>query len=232
MTIKEKKEKAEAIKWWHRMDLGDGVITSGPDPAEEKGKIWELTPEMFEGKTVLDIGAWDGYFSFLAEGYGAKEVTALDIGTKPGFELAHEIYKSKVKYVTMDIMKASPENLGIFDVVLYPGVLYHMKFPYLCLHKVAELVKEGGTLFVETHTSQIPNQWPVMMFYPNKELANDATNWWGPNHRCVVEMLKTLEFKITKAWCAGGDRYVYHAIRESTEIKSCPANPADRHKEI
>ena len=64
MTVEEKRSGAEAIKWWHKMDLGDGVITNGPDPTEDKAKMWELTEDIFKGKTVLDIGAWDGYFSF------------------------------------------------------------------------------------------------------------------------------------------------------------------------
>ena len=155
MTVDEKREGSEAIKWWHKMDLGDGVITDGPDPAEQKGEAWQLNENLFKDKTVLDIGAWDGYFSFLAERLGAKEVTALDISTKKGFEFAHKVYNSKVKYIIQDIMTVTPEELGVFDVVLYPGVLYHMKFPYLSLHKVADLVKEGGTLFVETHTCMI-----------------------------------------------------------------------------
>jgi tRNA (mo5U34)-methyltransferase len=233
MTVDEKREQAEAIKWWHRMDLGDGVITNGPDPAEEKGKVWKLDEKLFKGKTVLDIGTWDGYFSFLAERLGAKEVTALDIGTKKGFDFAHKVYNSKVKFVIQNIMTSTPEELGTFDVVLYPGVLYHMKFPYLSLHKVAGLVKEGGKLFVETHTCMVPDNLSVMMFYPNRELANDPTNWWGPNNRCVKEMLETLNFKIDLHGNTGGDRFAYHATKMKVdEPKSCPANPMGIHKKL
>ena len=217
MTPEEKRRGAEAIKWWHKMDLGDEIVTNGPDPAEEKAQMWELTENVFEGKTVLDIGAWDGYFSFLAERSGAKEVTALDIGKKEGFEFAHKVYDSKVNYVIKDIMEATPENVGVFDLVLYPGVLYHMKYPYLSLHKVINLVKGGGSLFVETHISQRSNHdsmgrpTPVMEFYPNRELNNDPTNWWGPNNTCVIQMLQSLNFSIDKVVPSNGSRMAYHA---------------------
>ena len=221
MTVDQKKELINSHKkWWHDIDFGDGVSSGGPDPTWMKCKMWELNGEMFIGKTVLDIGAWDGYFSFYAERKGAKEVTALDIDEKRGFLIAKEILRSKVNYVIKDIMESNPEELGTFDTVLYPGVLYHMKFPYLSLHKVADLVKEGGTLFVETHISMFPdhdrndNPMPVMMFYPNKELNNDPTNWWGPNNTCVIQMLQSLGFRVDKVVPSNGDRMAYHAIKK------------------
>jgi tRNA (mo5U34)-methyltransferase len=222
MTVEEKKELVESwTKWWHKIDFGDGVVSNGPDYSAEKAELWQLDEELLKGKTVLDIGAWDGYFSFLAERLEAKKVTALDVDVKKGFMIARKILESNVEYVTKDIMDTTPENIGTFDVVLYPGVLYHMKFPYLSLHKVADLVKDGGRLFVETHTCQLPDHdnvgrpMPVMKFYPNKELNKDPTNWWGPNNTCVIQMLQTLGFRVEKVIQAGGDRMAYHATKVS-----------------
>ena len=219
MTIEEKKELVESwTKWWHKIDFGDGVASNGPDYSAEKAELWQLDEELLKGKTVLDIGAWDGYFSFLAERLGA-EVTALDVDVKKGFMIARKIFDSNVEYVIKDIINTTPENTGTFDVVLYPGVLYHMKFPYLSLHKVADLVKDGGKLFVETHVCQLPDHdeigrpSPVMKFYPNRELNKDPTNWWGPNNTCVIQMLQTLGFKVEKVIHAGGDRMAYHATK-------------------
>jgi|TARA_Y100001934_G_scaffold266854_1_gene346841 tRNA (mo5U34)-methyltransferase len=221
MTAEEKKQLVESNPhWWHNMDFGDGVNSGGPDPAEHKAKLWRLDLIPFKDKTVLDIGAWDGYFSFYAERKGAKEVTALDISAKKGFNIAKQIFDSKVNYVIRDVMETTPENTGIFDIVLYPGVLYHMKFPYLSLHLVADLVKEGGTLFVETHVSYFPDQdqlgrpMPLMAFYPNKELNNDPTNWWGPNNTCVIQMLQSLGFRVEKVVPSNGDRMAYHAVKK------------------
>lgn len=65
------------IKWWHQIDLGQGVITSGPDPTIERIE-WLGVPKDLRGKTVLDIGAWDGAFAFEAERRGASRVLAVD----------------------------------------------------------------------------------------------------------------------------------------------------------
>jgi tRNA (mo5U34)-methyltransferase len=63
--------------WWHQIDLGDGLITPGPDPSPEKLKGLAF-PEDLAGMAVLDIGAYDGFFSFEAERRGAARVVAAD----------------------------------------------------------------------------------------------------------------------------------------------------------
>jgi tRNA (mo5U34)-methyltransferase len=65
--------------WWHSIDLGDGVVTPGRHPADELDREWKaLGLPHLGGKTVLDVGAWDGFFSFRAEEQGAARVVALD----------------------------------------------------------------------------------------------------------------------------------------------------------
>ena len=95
MEISDIKKKVEEIKWFHSIDLGNGIITPGQVKTFQKVKTIGI-PENLEGKTVLDIGAWDGYFSFEAEKRGAKRVLATDSfiwsgegwSSKKGFELA------------------------------------------------------------------------------------------------------------------------------------------------
>lgn len=73
---------AEHAFWWHSIDVGGGVVTPGHKPAatmEEELAALQL-PDL-HGKSVLDIGAWDGYFSFAAERLGASRVVALDYYT-------------------------------------------------------------------------------------------------------------------------------------------------------
>ena len=80
MRREEKQELVDRVGfWWHSIDLGDGVVTPGRKTPAQHGlelEAWKLPP--FEGKTVLDIGAWDGFYSFHAERAGAKRVVALD----------------------------------------------------------------------------------------------------------------------------------------------------------
>ena len=87
--------KAEAIRWYHTIDLGGGVVTRGIDDSPFRLARLDL-PQSLAGLTVLDIGAWDGFFSFEAERRGAARVVAADYfswhgggwGSKAGFELA------------------------------------------------------------------------------------------------------------------------------------------------
>ena len=99
-TVKLRKE-VEKINWWHKIDFGNGVITPGIDITPEKLK-WIQMSQNLAGKSVLDIGAWDGFFSFEAERRGASRVLAIDLpmwknGAKVGFELARKVLGSKVE---------------------------------------------------------------------------------------------------------------------------------------
>jgi tRNA (mo5U34)-methyltransferase len=199
MTSADLRSRVEAIRWYHTIDLGGGVVTRGVDDSPLRLARVQL-PESLEGKTVLDIGAWDGFFSFECERRGAARVVAADHfswhgtgwGTKAGFTLARETLGSRVEDVDIDVMDLSPERVGSFDVVLFLGVLYHLRHPFLALERVASVTREY--LIIETVVDLVGLQRPAMAFYPGRELNNDPTNWWGPNIPAVKGMLETLGF--------------------------------------
>jgi tRNA (mo5U34)-methyltransferase len=183
-------------EWFHAMDLGQGVVTPGRiDVARQTLPRLKL-PESLAGKTVLDIGAWDGFFSFEAERRGAQRVLATDSHAwytrKPAFELARRALGSRVEDYDIDVMDLSPERIGTFDVVLFLGVLYHLRHPMLALEKVRSVC--AGQLILETVTDLVWTRYPVMRFYPGSELAGDASNWFGPNPAAIVGMLKAVGF--------------------------------------
>ena len=189
------------LRWHHSIDLGQGVITPGQDNSARKLARLKL-PESLSGKTVLDVGAWDGSFSFEAERRGAKRVLATDSycwngshdwGDKRGFDLAHEVLNSKVEAIEIDVLELIPERVGTFDVVLFLGVLYHMKHPLLALERVASVT--GGMVVLETVVDMLNVRRAAMAYYPRDELCGDATNWCGPNPEAVVGMLKTVGFR-------------------------------------
>jgi tRNA (mo5U34)-methyltransferase len=65
--------------WWHSIDLGGGLVTPGVQPHEFlKARLRSLQLPDVHGKTVLDIGAYDGFYSFAVERLGAARVVALD----------------------------------------------------------------------------------------------------------------------------------------------------------
>jgi len=216
MEISDIKNKVEQIKWFHRIDLGNGIVTPGTDNSNDKLKTIKLHEDL-SGKSVLDIGAWDGFFSFEAERRGASRVVALDSfswnnpewGTKKGFELARTVLNSKVEDIEIEVLDISPENVGTFDIVLFLGVLYHMRHPLLALEKISKVTKE--LLIVESEIELIEKNRPVMVFYPGDELAGDSSNWWVPNQSGMESMLKDVGFKKVKMISKSG--YVHRFAR-------------------
>jgi len=203
MNEDELRKEIAKVTWWHRIDLGHAVVTPGVDDTPEKLKTLGF-PEDLSGLSVLDIGAWDGFFSFEAERRGASRVLAIDSfyrdgqgwEGKAGFDLARRILNSKVEDMELDVLDMSPEKIGMFDLVLFLGVLYHMRHPLLALEKVFSVT--GKQLILETHTDMLLHDRPVMAFYPEKGLENDPTNWCGPNAAAVRAMLKSAGFRKVK----------------------------------
>ena len=168
------------------------------------------------GKSVLDIGAWDGYMSFEAERRGASRVVALDefvwvrdfqlhaggetdyvnLPGKRGFDAAHKINNSNVEVHMGNIETTTPKDIGTFDVVLFLGVLYHLESPYTALHQLYDLTTEGGVILVETQAIHLPEREDLALleFYDH-DLNNDGSNWFAPNLAAVKKMFKCAGFK-------------------------------------
>ena len=104
-------------------------------------------------------------------------------------------------------------SLGTFDLVLFLGVLYHLKHPFYALEMLADAAREQ--LVVETHIDANDQPRPAMVFYPGSDLNNDATNWWGPNPQCVAAMLRTVGFSQVaySVHPLAPDRGFFHAFK-------------------
>ena len=147
---------AGKMNWVHAIDLGDGVVTPGlwgrGNPVIEKALL-EID---WRGKKVLDIGCWDGMYSFLAESQGAAEVYATDLvnqrdySDQPTFLLARELRNSKaIYYPQMSVYDVETLGFRDFDVIIFSGIYYHLKDPVLALTTLRRLLKVGGLILVE-----------------------------------------------------------------------------------
>jgi len=200
MDAAQIRERVGAIRWFHSIDLGNGIVTPGPDRSAEKLAQIRM-PGDLKGRTVLDIGAWDGFFSFAAARRGAQRVLAVDKYTwrgrgQDGFKLARQVLGAQVEDRSLDARELSPETAGMFDVVLFLGVLYHLKDPQAVLARVASVTRE--LLILETHVDLLHLRGPAMAFYPGDELEGDPTNWCGPNLPALEWMLHDAGFAIVE----------------------------------
>ncbi len=181
--------------WYHSIELPDGRTIAGLHAAAHlQARLDRFgLPEDLRGKRVLDIGAWDGWFSFAMERRGAA-VVAVDVVERDTFRRARELLDSKVEFVVSDVVQLSPERLGHFDIVLFLGVLYHLKHPLLALEKVCALTTDIAC--VESYVTDDGDlaAAPTMEFYETDELVGRMDNWVGPNTSCLMAFCRTAGF--------------------------------------
>ncbi len=227
-TAEELQAQADAFGWYHTIDLGNGVVTKGISVQETSPTV---IPDV-AGRTVLDIGAWDGKFSFAAEQAGASRVVALDHyawgvdfvargaywaecianGSLPdqsrdetdfwrpdlpgqrGFNFAKAALGSKVEPVVGDFQKIDLDQLGQFDVVLYLGVLYHMKEPLTCLERLRAVTKQVAVIETEAVHIQGFDHEVLMQFHAGSDLRVDFGNWYVPTIEALHNLCRAAGF--------------------------------------
>jgi tRNA (mo5U34)-methyltransferase len=214
-------QRVREIPWFHSIDLGNGIVTPGKKPPDihriEYAAIFD--PVDVSGRSVIDIGAWNGAYSFEAKRRGAGRILATDslawqshTRGREGFDLAQSVLGIDIEAGEIDLHSLTPERVGTFDIVLLLGVFYHLENPIAALQRIAALA--GEVLIVETHTDALETRRPAMIMYPGGELDGDHSNWWGPNPALMVALLKQCGFaKVDAAWTNIGYRAVYHAWR-------------------
>lgn len=216
--------------WYHRIEIRPGIVTPGIN--DTAGTLAQLQlPADCSGLRVLDIGARDGFFSFELERRGAQ-VVAIDYMEpgETGFPVARELLGSSVEFVVDNVYDLHPERHGTFDVVLFLGVLYHLRDPLLALDRIWDVCKPGALLALETQVLEdalllpdgsfralrelhpILDEVALAQFYAADELRGDHTNWWTPNAACMRGLMQAAGFEVT-ASAVDGARGVFHGRR-------------------
>ena len=225
-TSAEQRSKVLSGSWWHSIDLGDGQTTPGVHSLDELRDNYARfrLPEDLRGKRVLDIGCWDGFYSFEAERRGA-DVVAVDCWWPENFFTARTLLASHVEFHELSVYEVTRERLGSFDIVLFLGVLYHLRHPLLALERVCDVTRELAV--VESHVidNLFPTSHPLMEFYEQDELGGQFDNWWGPNTGCLVRMLRAAGFARADVIRSDPSRAVVKAHRgwAAIELESLPS---------
>jgi tRNA (mo5U34)-methyltransferase len=204
--------------WFHNLDL-EGVPTAprhflGDYPRQKFARFASAIPEDLTGKTVLDIGCNAGFYSMEMKRRGAARVVGIDTDDT---YLAQARFAARVTGIDIELRNLNVYEVGKlgekFDIVLFMGVLYHLRHPLLALDIIHDRVvddtmvfqsmQRGSNLldavepdypFSETVVFERPG-FPKLHFI-EKKYADDPTNWWVPNRACVEAMLRSSGFRI------------------------------------
>ena len=193
-------EDHKNIHWWHKIKLNNGEYTNGECDAELLRK-WYLFDEMdFKNKSVLDVGCWDGYYSFEAEKLGASRMVSLDDcnfrwSDYKGYEFLHEYFNSKAEFVignvyTLDTKFRQKE----FDIILCYGVLYHLSDPLLALKNLFYVCNDKIAIEGLFFESDIPS----LELIPLGKYYNDKGNVYSSSIKYLSDVANLCGFKIIK----------------------------------
>lgn len=244
----EIRKRVEALgPWFHNIDL-HGVATApshflGDYPGVKWRRFAHAIPEDLTGKSVLDIGCNAGYYSIEMKRRGAARVLSLD--SDPGY-LAQARFAAEVSGFNIECRLMSVYDIGAlrerFDIVLFLGVLYHLRHPLLALDLIHEHAVRDVLIFQSmqrgsNRTKAVATNydfWTASHFddpdYPKlhfveHEYADDWTNWWIPNRACSEAMLRSAGFEII----ARPEEEVYvcrRAARPYAKFGAGPVYPA------
>ncbi len=215
----EIRRQAEALGPWFHNILLHGVPTApnhflGDYPAVKFQHFAEAIPQDLTGKSVLDIGCNGGFYSIEMKRRGAERVFAIDYDSE---YLAQARFAAKVLGLDIDFARMSVYDVGAigerFDIIIFMGVLYHLRHPLLALDLIHEHVAREVMIFQSMQRGSREVEpieenydfWETGLFdrpgfpklhFVERRYANDPTNWWVPNRACTEAMLRSAGFEI------------------------------------
>lgn len=214
-----RKAVASQRRWYHTMEVADGVETPGWfDLRPIVGRMpW---PDV-EGKRCLDVGPYDGFLAFELERRGAREVVAADIsdpsewdwsvrlrekgparlaqlaGADPGagFKLAQSLLGSNVERVEVNVYELSPERVGTFEIVTCGSLMLHLRDPVRALEAIRSVCVER---FLSSETID-----PFLTLFSRRrplalQRGGERGQWWIPNPAGHRRMLEAAGFEIER----------------------------------
>jgi len=237
----------ELGKWFHNLDL-QGVQTApdhflGDYPTTKWQRFASAIPTDLRGKTVLDIGCNAGFYSIQMKQRGAERVLAIDTDDtylEQG-RFAAEVSGVNIEFRNMSVYRLA-ELREQFDLVLFMGVLYHLRHPLLALdliheHVVKDMLVVQSMLRGSESIAEVSDDYDFwetdnfsdptfpQLYFIEKRYSGDPTNWWIPNRACLEAMLRSSGFEIIAS--PEAEVHVCRRIEISSVI-----NPADELKEI
>jgi tRNA (mo5U34)-methyltransferase len=205
--------------WFHNLHLPDGTQTApdhalGDFPRYKWNALAPHLPERLDGWTALDIGCNAGFYSFELARRGAR-VTGIDVNEHYLAQArwaAHAFgLDGTVEFRWMQVYDLA-RGTERYDLVLFMGVFYHLRYPLLGLDVVArrvgrlmvfqtlttpglEVYPDLGDHHIDDRAPLLEPGWPRLAFV-ERRFAGDPTNWWVPNHAAVLALLRSSGMRV------------------------------------
>lgn len=187
--------------WRHKIRLPFGILTPGRIGADLIRRL--KLPNDLSGKTLLDIGTFDGLCAFEAERRSALRVLAVDTwhgrgSDDPGwwaqlhtgglgFRVAKKVLGSKVESKELSVYNLSPTNIGKFDYVLMCGLLYHLRDPLTAIERALSVTR--GVLIIESLLVSIKSVGePILIFTKRRNREVHPANWWEFSRSSIEDL--------------------------------------------
>jgi len=220
------REIAALAPWFHNIDLGAGLTTApdhflGDYPRQKFARFANAIPADLSGKSVLDIGCNAGFYSIEMKRRGAERVLGIDSDDR--YLAQARLASAALGFGDLEFRNLSVYDVAAlgerFDLIVFMGVLYHLRHPLLALDLIREHVAADLMLFQTmqrgaNHVADVPEDHPFHIAgtyrvspifddpgYPRlhfieREYAHDWTNWWAPNRAGSEAMLRAAGFTI------------------------------------
>jgi SAM-dependent methyltransferase len=193
------RREMEGLLFYHTIPLTPNLSTPGwPVVIPIVEMVREAVRKLdLRGKRVLDIGCRDGLFCFEAEKLGAKEVIGIDHDLAPGVpEFLIRTLKSQVQIRAFDLFDLRPETFGRFDVVIFPGVLYHLRYPFWALKLIRDVLTDDGVMVLETAILVDDNRHALLYCPTGSESPYEPTSVTFYNRKGLHDTLTSLRFRV------------------------------------
>jgi tRNA (mo5U34)-methyltransferase len=232
--------------WFHNLDLR-GIKTApdhflGDYPAVKWRRFADAIPADLRGKSVLDIGCNSGFYAIEMKRRGADRVVGIDYDAT---YLAQARFAAEVIGVDIELQQLSVYDVAKlgkkFDLVLFMGVLYHLRHPLLALDLIHEHVAKDLLVFQSMQRGSdevepVANDYPFYeteifnrpgfprLYFIEKQYSGDPTNWWIPNQACSEALLRSAGFEII----SHPEQEVYICRRQERQDGPVTVYPARR----
>lgn len=204
--------------WFHNMNLA-GVQTApahflGDYPAVKWQRFAHAIPQDLAGVSVLDVGCNAGFYAIEMKRRGAARVVGVDTDERylAQARFAARVADAEIEFHQMSVYQL-PSLRERFDIVLFMGVLYHLRHPLLALDLLHEHIADDLLVFqsmlrgsagtkdfdADYHFWQMEHfEDPAYprMYFVEQQYAGDPTNWWIPNRACAEAMLRSAGFAV------------------------------------